>query len=61
MKEVGGSHEAKGLQTAGNSRCKGPEVDVCFVILGSSTGGQCGWSGVSKGESRDVIGDVARW
>lgn len=46
MKEtVGGTHKGKGFQTAGTA-------GMCLVLLGSSTGGQCGYSGVSKGKNR---------
>ena len=44
-----------------NSRCKGPEIGVCLVLLGSSTKSQHGWSRLMKQRSRDIVGEVARW
>lgn len=32
----------KRISDSWNSRCKGPEVGICFMLLGSSTEGQCG-------------------
>lgn len=36
---------------------RSPEVGLCLVFEEQKEGGQCHWSGVSKG---DVVGDEAR-